>query len=106
LTIPTTDGRGEGTTFVTAFRARRAGNAYAGTGTLAGQAGADSEAAEQLTTSHTSDQISARIPSPREGSQYADAEAGAEGKRRGADWRRATLLLLRSFLWRWDSSIA
>src|SRR6266540_2909845 len=29
-----------------------------------------------------------------------DAEAGSEGKRWGADWRRATLLL-RSFLWRW-----
>jgi hypothetical protein len=29
-----------------------------------------------------------------------DAEAARQGKRRGADWRRATLLP-RSFLWRW-----
>jgi hypothetical protein len=37
LTMPTTGGRRE-ERFVTAFRARRAGNAYVGAGTLARQA--------------------------------------------------------------------
>src|ERR671937_411549 len=68
----TTGGRGEGMTFVTAFRARRGRErlrrdreARRASGSRLG----GSRAAHDVAT-HTSDQIPARIPSPREGSQY------------------------------------
>src|SRR5512133_4258974 len=73
LTIPTTDGRGEGTTFVTAFRARmgrerlrRDREARRASGSRLG----GSRAAHNVAT-HSSDQIATRIASPCEGSQYA-----------------------------------
>jgi hypothetical protein len=83
--IPTTR-PGRGTTFVTAFRARRGRErlrrdreARRASGSRLG----GSRAAHDVAT-HTSDQISARIPPPREGSQYATqrraprASAGAQ----------------------------
>ena len=85
VATPTRDGRGEAMTFVTAFRTRRGRERLrryrearrASRSRLRG-----SRAAHDVPT-HTSDQISAKIPSPREGSQYA-TQRSAPGEGAGA----------------------
>ena len=92
LTIPTTGGRGEATTFVTAFRARKGpGTPTPGPGGSPGKREPTRRQPSSSRCSHAHERSSLRQDTvSARGIPVRDAEAGAEGKRRDADWRRTT----------------